>query len=156
MVRSALALLLLVAPAWDFAQTTPPRAARKTSAKQAPPTRWPIETLTVEGNQNYSRDQIIGVAGLKVGQLAGRSDFEAARDRIIATGLFDSVGYRFAPSKDANGYAASFQVVEVAPVYPVQFEGLPAKPADFHAWLKSKDPLYTGKLPGTAEVLKRY
>jgi len=156
MVRPLLALLLLLAPAPEFAQTAKPRTARKTAPKPAPATRWPIESLAIEGNQNYAREPILAVTGLKVGQLAGKSDFEAARDRILATGLFASVGYRFVPSKDSSGYAASFQVVEVTPVYPVVFEGLPANAADLHSLLKSKDPLYAGKLPGTAELLARY
>lgn len=156
MVRSLLALLLLLAPAQGFTQTAKPRPARKAAPKSAPPARWPIESLTVEGNQNYAREPILAVAALKIGQLAGKGDFEAARDRILSTGLFENVGYRFVPSKDSSGYAASFQVVEVTPVYPVVFEGLAAQAADLHALLKSKDPLYTGKLPGTVEVLARY
>jgi outer membrane protein insertion porin family len=151
-----LALLLLLAPRQNFAQTHTPPAGRKTPAKKAEITQWPIQTLSVEGNRNYKEAQILAVAGLKVGQLAGKPDFEAARDRLVATGLFETVGYRFAPSKDSSGYAASFQVTEVTPLYPVAFEGLPAASADLHAWLKSKDPLYGGKLPGTTEVLARY
>lgn len=159
------ALLLLLTPASSLAQTPKPKAVRKAAAKSAPTGNWPIRTLTVEGNKNYSTEQILGVAALKVGQAAGKADFDAARDRLVATGLFDTVGYRFAPAqastdndstKDANGYAAVFQVLEATPVYPVLFAGLPAKPADLYAWLKSKDPMYTGKLPGTPEVVARY
>ena len=36
--------------------------------------------------QNYTAEQLLAVAGLKIGQVAGKSDFEAARDRLIATG----------------------------------------------------------------------
>jgi len=39
--------------------------------------RWPVEALTVEGNRNYTREQVLAVAGLKVGQLAGKPEFEA-------------------------------------------------------------------------------
>src|SRR5438105_7220798 len=93
---------------------------------------------------------------MKIGKMAGKSEFEAARDRLVATGLFETVGYRFAPNKDSTGYAASFQVVEAAPLYTVQFEGLPAKPGEIEAWLQSKDPLFVPKLPATAELLARY
>ena len=152
MMLRFLALLLLLAPVRNFAQTPTPKAA----AKKTEATQWPIESLSVEGNRNYAKDQILAVAGLKIGQLAGKSDFEAARDRLVATGMFETVGYRFTPSKDSTGYAASFQVTEVTPLYPVQFEGLSAKAAELSAWLKSKDPLFGPKLPATAEVLKRY
>jgi outer membrane protein assembly factor BamA len=151
-----IALLLLLVPAQEFAQTPKSKPGRKAAAKKDEATQWPIQSLSVEGNRSYGQDQILAVAGMKVGQVAGKSDFEAARDRLVATGFFETVGYRFAPSKDSAGYAASFQVVEVTPLYPVEFEGLPAKGAELGAWLKTKDPLYGPKLPATAEVLNRY
>jgi outer membrane protein insertion porin family len=156
-----LALLLLLFPAPGLAQMAGPRPGRKAAVKKAAPknpevTQWPIESLVVEGNKNYTQDQILAVAGLKIGQTAGKADFEAARDRLAATGFFETVGYRFAPTKESTGYAASFQVVEVTPLYNVQFAGLPVNAAELNAWMKSKEPLYGAKLPATTEVLGRY
>src|SRR5262245_10007752 len=82
--------------------------------------KWPIESGSVEGLENYTEAQALSAAGLKIGQLAWKQDFEAARDRLLASGVFETVGYRFAPSGRSNGYAASFQVVEVEPVFPVR------------------------------------
>ena len=96
MIVRFLALLLLLTPAQQFAQTHAPKTARKAEVQKAAPAEWPIASLSVEGNQNYSKEQILGVAGLKVGQMAGKSQFDAARDRLVATGLFDTVSYRFA------------------------------------------------------------
>ena len=154
MMLRLLALLLLLASAPGFAQTTKPK--KNPPAKAADPSGWPIQTLNVEGNHNYTKEQILAVAGLKIGQLAGKADFEAARDRLSATGVFETVSYRFGGAPDSNGYAATFRVVEVGQVYPVTVQGLPIQLADLNAWLKSKDPMYNGKLPGTAEALKRY
>jgi len=151
-----LMMLALLAPAPGFTQTRATKTARKPAAKAPATTQWPIENLTVEGNHNYTPDQILAAAGLKKGQLAGKSEFDAARDRLVATGAFETVGYHFEQAKDSNGYAASFQVVEAGPMYPVQFEGLPAKAAEIDAWLKSKDPLWGPKIPATTEALTRY
>lgn len=154
--------ILAVLACWpSFAQTGPPhpvkpRPAKKTPEKPAAPSRWPIETLAVEGNRNFSKEQILSVAGLKLGQLAGKEEFEAARDRLVATGAFETVGYRFAPAGSSGGYAASFQVVEAGPLYPVRFEGLEVPAAEISAWLKSKDPLYGPKIPATSPILDRY
>ncbi len=137
-------LLLLLLPAPGFAQT------------KAGPQRWPIERLTVEGLKNYSLQQALAATGLKTGQLAGRQDFEAARDRLLATGVFDTVGYKFAPASGSNGYEASFQVVEVEPVYPVRFESLNAPDAEIEAWLRKKDPFFGPKIPATEAFLKRH
>jgi outer membrane protein insertion porin family len=136
-----LALVSLYAPAY--------------AQQKKAPQKWPIDSLTVEGLKNYSQSQALTVTGLKVGQLAGTQDFEAARDRLLATGVFETAGYRFAPSVGSNGYAASFQVVEVEPVYPVRIEGLSANEGEIQAWLRKKDAFFGPKIPATEAILKR-
>ena len=149
------ALVLLLAPAPALAQT-PKKAAKKAAVKAPEPDKWPIQSLVVEGNHNYTKEQILAVAGLKIGQTAGKPEFDAARDRLQATGVFETVSYRFSAAEDQSGYVATFQVAEVAQVYPLIIQGLPIQIADLNAWLKSKDPMFNGKLPGTTEALKRY
>jgi outer membrane protein insertion porin family len=141
-MQYVLALLLLCAPAM----------AQKPAGAQ----RWPIQRLTIEGLKNYSREQALAASGLKVGQLAGRADFETARERLLATGVFETVGYRFAPAGGSTGYEASFEVVEVEPVYPVRFESLDAPDADLKAWLHKKDPFFGARIPATESTLKRH
>jgi outer membrane protein insertion porin family len=136
-----------------FAQST---RAKKTATQAAQPHQWPIESLKVEGSHNYTQAQILAVAGLKIGQLAGKPDFEAARDRLIATGMFETVGYKFAPGGDQHGYAASFQVVEAQPAYPIRFDDLGVPEKDLTAYLRGKDPLFAPRLAATKAVLERY
>jgi outer membrane protein insertion porin family len=131
-------------------------APRHESGAKSAQTRWPIERMSVEGNNNFTDDQILAVAGLKVGQLAGKEEFEAARDRLIASGAFESVGYRFEPASGGKGFAASFQVVEVTPGYPVRFQDFSAPESELRAHLKSRDPLFGPKVPGTQPFLERY
>ena len=120
-------ILLLVAGA-GFGQTPTKKAPAKKAAaakkEEAAPSKWPVETLTVEGNHSYTREQVLGVAGLKVGQMAGKAEFEAARDRLTATGMFETVGYKFEPGANKKGFVASFQVTEAEPAYAVRFEEL--------------------------------
>ena len=144
-------VLALLCPASVAAQRKSPPAG-----KPAAPSRWPIRTLAVEGNRNYTRDQVLAAAGLKVGQLAGKAEFEAARDRLVATGIFETVGYRFAPAGGDAGYAASFQVTEVEPVHEVRFQNLGAGDSELLAWLKTRDPLVAERIPATAAVLNRW
>ena len=152
-----IALVLLFAPAQTVAQTKTARKAashRKPAVKEAAPGRWPIESLTVEGNHNYTKERILSITGLKVGQVAGKPEFETGRDRLVETGRFEKVNYKFGPSKDSSGYAASFQVVEAGPVYTVVFDGLQVPAAELSAWLRSKDPLFGPKIPATSAVLE--
>lgn len=127
------------------------------SVAQPPaPTAYTVENLTVEGNRAYTSEQIFAVAGLRVGQKAGKSEFDAAREKLEATGAFDHVSYRYAPSKDGEGYDATFEVAEVGQLYPVRFAELPATDAQLRTWLKQKDPLFRDKIPATKPVVDRY
>src|ERR1039457_70726 len=155
-------LIFLVLCEAGLAQTTPPKRvpAKKAGVPkkdEAAPSKWPVETLTVEGNRKYTREQVLAVAGLKVGQLAGKAEFEAARDRLTATGAFETVGYKFEPGPNKQGYVASFQVTEVDLAYPVRFEALGVPDQEIEGMLRAKDPLYlSGKLPATKPLIDRY
>ncbi|MBI3679930.1 MAG: hypothetical protein HY235_05980 [Acidobacteria bacterium] len=122
----------------------------------AQPRLFPIAQLTVEGNRTYKADRILAVAGLKTGQMADQRQFEAARDRLVECGFFESVGYKYAPSAGKTGYDASFQVVEVQQVYPVRFDRMPMPSKELAAVLEKADPLFSEKIPGTRPVLARY
>lgn len=153
-----LAATLLVAVGLGTAQT---RRANKPAPAPAPaassePVNWPLETLNVDGNHNYTAQQVLAVAQLRVGQVAGKPEFEAARERLAATGAFDRVGYRFAPAKDGKGYDATIEIVEMAQMYPMRFEDLPAPDRQLRDWLKKKDPLFAPKIPATKLELDRY
>ncbi len=100
--------------------------------------------------------KFFAVAGLRVGQKAGKSEFDAAREKLEATGAFDNVSYRFAPSQDDEGYDATYEVAEVGQLYPIRFQDLPATDAQLRAWLKQKDPLFGDKIPATKPVVDRY
>jgi outer membrane protein insertion porin family len=156
---------LLLACATAFGQTARPPVKKAPAKKEAPapvpaapaPTKWPIQSLAVEGNKVFTRDQVLAVAGLKLGQLAGKPEFEAARDRLVASGGFETVGYRFEPGADKQGFVATFQVVEVQPTFPVEFEDLGVDAKEIAAFLAAKDPLFsTNNLPATRNVLDRY
>ena len=70
--------------------------------------------------------------------------------------MFETVGYKFAPGGDQHGYAASFQVVEVQPAYPIRFDDLGVTDKELTEYLRSKDPLFAPRLAATKAVLERY
>jgi len=145
----------MLAAAAGFAQTS--RPAQKKATRAPADGRWPVESLKVEGNHNYTVQQVLAIAGLQVGQVVGRTDFDAARDRILAAGAFDTVSYTFAPETGTSGFVATFQVTEIEQVYPVQFDDLHVSERDLTATLKAKDPIFAnGKLPASQPVFQRY
>jgi len=82
---------------------------------------------------------------LKTGQLAARAILSRAPPDRYGPVRDGRIPLR--SNKDSTSYTASFQVVEVTPLYPVQFTGLPVKTAEIEAWLKSKDPFYGPGFP---------
>jgi outer membrane protein insertion porin family len=139
---------------WGFAQTAPP------AQKKAPVMvdgRWPIEGIKIEGNHNYSVQQVLAIARLRVGQVVGRTEFDAARDRLLASGAFDTVSYQFTPEVGTKGFVATITLTEIEQVYPVRFDDLHVSERDLTATLKAKDPLFAdGKLPASQPVFHRY
>ena len=158
-IAPCLLLAIVASPAQTRRTRKPAAPAAENETTPAPPppgSPWPIETLSVEGNHLYTAQQILAVAGVRAGEVLGKADFEAARDRLNATGAFDNVGYHFAPAPDAKGYDASFEVTEVPQVFPLRFQDLPATDAELRALLKQKFPLFGEKIPATKGVLDRY
>jgi outer membrane protein insertion porin family len=147
-------IVLMLAAAYGFAQSRP---ARKPAPAAAAPARWPIESINVEGVHHYTREQVLAASGLKMGEMAGRREFDAARDRLLATGVFETVSYKFTPSDTGKGYVATFQLTEVEQAYPVRLEDLHVSELAAAEALKAKDPLFSlERLPATQPVLERH
>ncbi|HEY6391800.1 MAG TPA: POTRA domain-containing protein [Bryobacteraceae bacterium] len=154
-----LAVVVLVAMNFAGAQSRrqrKPAAPAPAAAAKSDQTSWLLETLKVDGNKNYTPAQILAVAGLRIGQTVGEPEFEAARQRLEATGVFDRVGFRFTPAKDGKGIDGKFEVFEMGQMFPIRFEDLPVTDAQLRDLLKQKDPLFAPKIPATKRELDRY
>lgn len=149
-----LAIAILLCP---LAVLAAQRRAAKPKPAQAPASAaWPIETVEIEGNHDYTREQILAVAGVEVGRIVTPKEIDAARQRLLDSGAFQSVAWKYVPAPDAKGFALTFQVKEAEPLFPVRFEELPAKAEEMAAALKKTDPLFGGRIPATEPVLDRY
>jgi outer membrane protein assembly factor BamA len=151
----------MLAGACGFAQTRParktPKKTTEKAAQAAPANKWPIGSLSVEGNHSYTSELVLRVAGLKIGQIAGKEEFEAARARLEASGVFETVGYNFAPAAGGKSYAATFHVVEAEPLLPVRFSRLGVPDKDLEAMLAAHDPFFSvERLPATRAVVDRH
>jgi outer membrane protein insertion porin family len=164
-MASRLAIVLLSAAFTALAQTpkrAPVRKAAPAASKAAPAKpvvpamqAWPVGDLKVEGNKLYSDEKILAVAGMKVGQMAGKAEFDAARDRLLATGAFESVGYKFDPIPGQRANVGVFQVGEITQLFPYRFEELQVDESALRAHLKSKEALFGDKIPATKPILDR-
>jgi len=145
---------LLIAGCLTLQAQTRPAAPKP---QQPPsPANWVVEVIAVEGNKRLSEEQVIAASGLRVGLPAGRWHFDAARDRLLNSGYFASVAYRFEPAPGNVSYFVSLEVVEVDQIFPWRIEDLPVTPQLFEEQLRRRDPLFGEKIPATEPVLQRY
>ena len=151
-----LALLMVCVSTLDAQPKRRPTPKKPVETKATLPATWPIEQIIVEGLQNYKTEQVIAATGLKIGQPADKPVFEAARDRLLATGAFDTVGYSFEPTAGNKGYRVTFQVTEIAQLYPYRFDELGVSAEELSGVLRRSDPLFGARIPGTDVLLKRY
>ena len=159
----ASALLIIAAP-----QSKSKAAAKGASRTKAPAARidppppppqiatYPLETLKVDGNKRVASARVIAASGLHVGLTVEKADFDQARDRLVATGAFESVGYEYKPNASGSGYDAVLQVIEAPQFFAYRFEDLPAADATLRAVLRKAEPIFEDRIPPSAAVLDRF
>jgi outer membrane protein insertion porin family len=126
------------------------------TAAAAPPDTFPLRAVHIRGNKSLSEARILAVTDLKVNQKVGKPELDAAKDKLLATGMFETVAFQFEPGPDGVCCAANFDVSEITALFPIQFENIPEPGADIEAFLKEKNPLFEPNLPGTSQVIDSY
>ncbi len=155
MARISFVLLLFagVLPLGLTAQNPPNQSAARDFPASAA-RDFPVDSISVEGNRILTGPVIISASGLKKGQNGNSAVFDAARDRLIASGYFDMVAYRYKPAA-SGGYQITFEVQELETLYPIRIDALPVSAEEVAGYLKTQDPLFTGKMPGTQQIIDR-
>ena len=96
------------------------------SGQDVRPAQIVIDSLDVQGNQRVSRDEILSLAGIQPGSLAGYLDFQASQKNLWATGQFDDLAVRAHEEETPTGTRTTivFHVVERPLVRRVRIVGL--------------------------------
>jgi len=127
----ALALILLAAPFPAAAQ-----AADNVTAS--------LREVRIEGQKHLSEAQVVAITGLTVGAAVGRVDLQAAADKLVQTGLFDKVSYRF---ETRAGVVVTYHVEE-SPRVPAYFDNIPwFADSELADAIRKKIPYFDGTLP---------
>jgi outer membrane protein insertion porin family len=117
---------------------------------------FPLRAIHVHGNKALSEARILEVTGLKVNQIAGPPELDAAKEKLLDTGMFETIAFQLEPGSDGRCCVANFEVAEIAVLFPIQFENIPEPAADIEAYLKSTVPLYNPMLPGPERMIAFY
>ncbi|HEX8634805.1 MAG TPA: POTRA domain-containing protein [Pyrinomonadaceae bacterium] len=100
-VLSCAALLLLL---WS------PPGASAIYAQQTPAGQMRLEKIEVSGLERVTEAQVVEASGLEIGQQVDAAALDAAAERLLGTGLFTKLGYRYRTK--GVGAVVTFEVVE--------------------------------------------
>ncbi len=133
-----------------FAQQ-PGLGAQASTPQTGPAQKAQVAAIHVTGTRKYTEEQIAAASGLKVGDLAGREEIQAAADRLAQLGLFSKAAYRF--TTRGEGVAVEFQLEE-APTVPVSFDNFPwFTDAELTDALRQSVFLFDGRAPEQGSLL---
>ena len=100
------------------------------------------KTIQFKGDPEYSVKELMDAAGLKNGALLTSAEMNDHSKRLMDTGVFDNLTYKF------DGQDLVYLLTPSAQMYPIRLENLPLTPgAELDAKLHSLLPLYHGKVP---------
>ncbi|MGD0579235.1 MAG: POTRA domain-containing protein [Bryobacteraceae bacterium] len=116
--------------------------------------RWPLRSVVFRGSKLFPAEQLMALSGLKLEALAGKEDFDMARDRLYATGCLDAVAYVFEPA-GGRGIQVTFEVGDVEERGGWRIEGLKLEPKEYAARAGKTLPLFGPVIPLTEVYAKR-
>jgi outer membrane protein assembly factor BamA len=122
------------------------------SQAQAPPAATAnLHEIRTEGLKTLTEPQVTDLTQLQKGSPVGKSDLQAAADRLLQTGMFAKVNYTFKTVGD--GLTVTFQLEE-APRVPIFFDNLPwFSDGELADVIRKKVPFFDGTLPEGGVVL---
>jgi outer membrane protein insertion porin family len=103
-----------------------------------------LREVRADGQKHLSDAQIAALTGLVVGAQVGRSDLQAAADKLVQTGLFAKVSYNF---ETRVGVVVTYHVEE-SPRIPAYFDNIPwFADSELADAIRKKLPFFDGTLP---------
>jgi outer membrane protein assembly factor BamA len=130
----AIALLVMVASTSALAQKFIPKS------------------IQFRGDPEYTNDELIAAAGLKKGVALSFDDMKAYTQRIMDTGVFSNIAFKY------DGQDLIFTIAPSTDLYPIHLDNLPLPTGeDLETKLHGQLPLFHGKVPaegGLAEAVR--
>lgn len=117
----------------------------------APASTAALREIRADGLKSLTQPQILTISGLQIGAEVGRDDLQAAADKLVQSGLFAHVTYKF--QSRADGLIVTFQLEETERI-PAYFDNLPwFTDGELNDAIRAKLPSYNGTLPAAGAVV---
>ena len=106
------------------------------------------QSIRFQGDPEYTAPELLDALGLKKGIVLTGADMNGFAQKLMASGVFDKVAYKF------DGQDLIFMLTADPTLYPVRLGNLPFTPGpDLDAQLHKRLPLYHGKVPSEGGLL---
>src|SRR5579859_7294914 len=106
------------------------------------------KTIQFNGDPEYSNADLLAASGLKKGETLSYSDMNETSKRLMDTGMFASLTFKF------DGQDLVFQITPADQLVPIHLDNLPIAPGiDVNAKLHQQFPLFLGKVPTEGGML---
>ncbi len=110
--------------------------------------RVTTQAIRFEGAPQFSRDELMGAAGINPKARLTAAQAKAGAKQLVASGMFKEV--KFTPSSKGMLFA----LVPASQLYPMHMENVPLTPGkDLDASLHERFPLYHGMLPAGGSLV---
>jgi len=120
-------------------------------AQTPAPATAALHEIRVEGLKSLSVDQVIALSQLQKDSQVGKEDLQAGADRLLQTGLFAKVNYKF-QSKD-QAVTLTF-LLEESPRVPIYYDNFAWFPdSALNDAVRKKLPFFDGSLPEGGAVV---
>jgi outer membrane protein insertion porin family len=108
------------------------------------------KTIQFKGAPEYSNQELLNVADLKLGDKLNFDDMNAHTQKLMDTGLFHSIVFKF------DGVDLVYSLVPSDQLYAVRLENLPLAISDgLEQALHARFPLYRGKVPSEGGLMEQ-
>ena len=125
-----------------------PTQRQSSGSKTAPVAANKLVVLKVTGSTRYTNKEILGAAGLQLGQNAADGDFKEASQRLGDSGMFSEVAYSFAASNAGVKLDLQLADTDKSKLVPASFDNFVwFTDAELLTQLQSRVPLFKQLLP---------
>ncbi|MFN2577786.1 MAG: POTRA domain-containing protein [Pyrinomonadaceae bacterium] len=115
--------------------------------------RQTLSRLEFAGLKRLTREQVVEMSGLKIGQTIDQNVLDAAAGELLKSGLFRKLAYRVRSSSPGNQAVVTFEVEESAISLPVVFENFVWFTDDeIVAAIRKDVPFFNGTAPASGET----
>jgi outer membrane protein assembly factor BamA len=106
------------------------------------------QSIKFQGDPDYTDQELLDALALKKGAVLTGADMNGYAQKLMASGVFDKVAYKF------DGQDLVFLITADPTLYPVRLGNLPFTPGpELDARLHKRLPLYHGRVPSEGGLL---